>query len=77
MDSSRLHRVRRATPSHIALLRRMCLEERKWIEATEFEDAIASVFLSDAGPVVIGAIGRFGFQRGVMVASRSQLGFPA
>ncbi|MFZ2056968.1 MAG: chromate efflux transporter [Acidimicrobiales bacterium] len=32
-------------PSHIALLRRMCVEERKWIEATEFEDAIASVNL--------------------------------
>jgi chromate transporter len=32
-------------PSHIALVRRLCVEERKWIEATEFEDAIASVNL--------------------------------
>ncbi len=32
-------------PSHIALLRHMCVEERKWIEAAEFEDAIASVNL--------------------------------
>ena len=32
-------------PSHIALLRRMCVEERTWIKATEFEDAIASVNL--------------------------------
>jgi chromate transporter len=32
-------------PSHIALFRRMCVEERNWIEATEFEDAIASVNL--------------------------------
>jgi len=44
MDSSRLHRVR-GPPSHIALFRRMCVEERNWIEATEFEDAIASVNL--------------------------------
>lgn len=32
-------------PAHIALLRRMCVEERKWIGPTEFEDAIASVNL--------------------------------
>jgi chromate transporter len=32
-------------PAHIALLRRMCVEERKWIPAIEFEDAIASVNL--------------------------------
>ena len=32
-------------PTHIALLRRMCVEERRWIPATEFEDAIASVNL--------------------------------
>ena len=32
-------------PTHIALLRRMCVEERGWIPATEFEDAVASVNL--------------------------------
>ena len=32
-------------PTHIALLRRLCVEERGWIPATEFEDAIASVNL--------------------------------
>ena len=32
-------------PTHIALLRRMCVEERKWIEAKEFEDAIATTNL--------------------------------
>jgi chromate transporter len=32
-------------PAHIALLRRMCVEERRWIPAIEFEDAIASVNL--------------------------------
>ena len=29
-------------PAHIALLRRLCVEERGWIEAHEFEDAIAA-----------------------------------
>ena len=28
-------------PTHIALLRRMCVDERHWIEPEEFEDAIA------------------------------------
>ncbi len=32
-------------PTHIALLRRMCVEERQWIEAEEFEDAIATTNL--------------------------------
>ena len=32
-------------PTHIALLRRMCVEERQWIEAKEFEDAIATTNL--------------------------------
>ncbi len=32
-------------PAHIALLRRMCVDERKWIRPTEFEDAIAAVNL--------------------------------
>jgi chromate transporter len=32
-------------PTHIALLRRMCVEERKWIDASEFEDAIATTNL--------------------------------
>lgn len=32
-------------PAHIALLRRLCVEDRKWIEPSEFEDAIASVNL--------------------------------
>src|ERR1700678_961177 len=32
-------------PTHIALLRRMCVEERGWIDATEFQDAIAATNL--------------------------------
>jgi chromate transporter len=28
-------------PTHIALLRRLCVEDRKWMDAAEFEDAIA------------------------------------
>ncbi len=32
-------------PTHIALLRRLCVEERFWIEAKEFEDAIATTNL--------------------------------
>jgi chromate transporter len=29
-------------PTHIALLRRLCVEERRWIDAGEFEDGIAT-----------------------------------
>src|ERR1700722_19131201 len=32
-------------PTHIALLRRMCVEERHWIEANEFEDGGAATNL--------------------------------
>lgn len=32
-------------PTHIALLRRMCVHERAWIEPKEFEDAIAATNL--------------------------------
>jgi len=32
-------------PTHIALLRRMCVEERGWIDAKEFEEAIATMNL--------------------------------
>jgi chromate transporter len=32
-------------PAHIALLRTMCVQEHQWIDADEFEDAIASVNL--------------------------------
>jgi chromate transporter len=32
-------------PTHIALLRRMCVEERLWIDAAEFEDATATTNL--------------------------------
>jgi len=32
-------------PTHIALLRRMCVEERHWIDATDFEDGIAATNL--------------------------------
>ena len=32
-------------PAHIALLRRLCVADRQWIGATEFEDGIASVNL--------------------------------
>ncbi|MEU1430018.1 chromate efflux transporter [Nocardia sp. NPDC005746] len=32
-------------PTHIALLRRLCVEERKWIAPNEFEDAIAATNL--------------------------------
>ena len=29
-------------PAHIALLRRLCVDDRGWLDATEFEDAIAA-----------------------------------
>ena len=29
-------------PAHIALLRKLCVEKNKWIESTEFEDAVAT-----------------------------------
>ena len=32
-------------PTHIALLRRMCVEENKWIDGDEFEDGIAATNL--------------------------------
>jgi chromate transporter len=32
-------------PAHIALLRRLCVEERRWIDAEEFEDGIAATNL--------------------------------
>jgi chromate transporter len=32
-------------PTHIALLRRMCVDERGWIDAKEFEDGIAATSL--------------------------------
>jgi chromate transporter len=32
-------------PAHIALLRRLCVEDREWIPAADFEDAIAAVNL--------------------------------
>src|SRR5579872_739458 len=32
-------------PTHIVLLRRLCVEERGWLPADEFEDAIAAVNL--------------------------------
>jgi chromate transporter len=32
-------------PAHIALLRELCVDRRAWIDATEFEDAIAAVNL--------------------------------
>lgn len=32
-------------PAHIALLRRLCVEERRWLDAEEFEDSIAATNL--------------------------------
>lgn len=32
-------------PTHIALLRRLCVDERQWLDAKEFEDAIATTNL--------------------------------
>ena len=32
-------------PTHIALLRKMCVEERHWLEPEEFEDGIAATNL--------------------------------
>ena len=29
-------------PAHIALLRKLCVDDRKWLDAQEFEDAIAA-----------------------------------
>lgn len=32
-------------PAHIALLRRLCVDDRRWMTATEFEDGVAAVNL--------------------------------
>src|SRR3974390_3070930 len=32
-------------PTHIALLRRRCVEQKQWIAASEFEDAVATANL--------------------------------
>ncbi|MGC1418891.1 MAG: chromate transporter, partial [Acidimicrobiales bacterium] len=32
-------------PTHIALLRRLCVEERSWLSAEEFQDAVATTNL--------------------------------
>jgi chromate transporter len=32
-------------PTHIALLRRMCVEQRRWLDAQEFEDGVAATNL--------------------------------
>jgi chromate transporter len=32
-------------PAHIALLRRLCVEDRRWLDAGDFEDAVAAVNL--------------------------------
>ena len=32
-------------PAHIALLRKLCVEKNKWIESTEYEDAVATTNL--------------------------------
>ncbi len=32
-------------PAHIALLRELCVERRRWLEASRFEDAIAATNL--------------------------------
>jgi chromate transporter len=29
-------------PAHIALFRKLCVDDRKWLDAREFEDAIAA-----------------------------------
>src|SRR5205823_11169089 len=29
-------------PTHVALLRKLCVEHRKWLDAKEFEDAVAA-----------------------------------
>ncbi|MEK8110469.1 chromate transporter [Micromonospora sp. M12] len=29
-------------PAHIALLRKLCVEDRKWLNAQEFEDAVVA-----------------------------------
>jgi len=47
-------------PAHIALLRRLSVDNRGWLDAAEFEDAIAACNLlpgpASAGPAAIGAI---------------------
>ena len=58
-------------PTHIALLRRLCVEERQWIEPREFEDGIAATNLLP-GPAstqmaifcALAAAGRVGWRRG-------------
>jgi Chromate transporter len=49
VGADRLHRVRRP-PARIKLLRDLCVERRKWLDAREFEDAIAACNLLP-GPV--------------------------
>jgi len=39
-----LHRIR-GPPTHITLLRRLCVEQRQWIEERDFEDGIAAANL--------------------------------
>ena len=29
-------------PAHIALLRKLCVEDRKWLDTQEFEDALSA-----------------------------------
>ena len=44
MGPHRLHRLRRAA-GHIALLRALCVDNRKWLAAQEFEDGVATTNL--------------------------------
>jgi chromate transporter len=44
-------------PAHIALLRRLCVDRRGWLDAAEFEDAIALV-AGGAGAATIGPLPR-------------------
>lgn len=47
-------------PAHVALLRELCVEQRGWVDAREFEDANAAAQLLVAlrrpvAPVILGA----------------------
>ena len=62
-------------PTHIALLRRLCVADRGWIEASEFEDALAACNLTP-GPastqLAIYCAGRVGGRRAAVAGG---LGF--
>jgi len=62
-------------PTHIALLRRLCVQQRGWIEASEFEDAISATNLLPGPASTQLAIYTAWRLRGVIGAIVGGLGF--